>query len=142
MDPKWGQIGEFRCCPHVTVCKQISDPAARRMSTHAFFSCVPSPVPTVKVLYRSHVLTTFLDPILEAMTKHVCWYSRRSKAHRDACPRHEDKARLTGTRIYVLLGPAVAGDTVVPCRFAKVLLFVKAAPFWQKGHCRISFSEL
>ena len=29
-------------------------------------------------------------------------------------------------------GPAMAGNTVVPCRFAKVLLFVKAAPVLAK----------
>ena len=35
------------------------------MSTHTFFSlCVPSPVATVKVLYCSHVLSTFLGPVL------------------------------------------------------------------------------
>ena len=37
---------------------------------------------TVKVLYRSHVLTTFLGPVLGAMMKQVCWHSRRSKAYR------------------------------------------------------------
>ena len=33
-------------------------------------------------LYRSHVLTTFLGPVLGVMTKQVCWHSRRSKAYR------------------------------------------------------------
>ena len=33
-------------------------------------------------LYRSHVLTTFLGPVLGAMMKQVCWHSRRSKAYR------------------------------------------------------------
>ena len=32
---------------------------------------------------HSHVLTTFLDPVLGAMLKQVCWHSRRSKANRD-----------------------------------------------------------
>ena len=31
-------------------------------------------------LYRSHVLTTFLGPVLGAMMKQVCWHSRCSKA--------------------------------------------------------------
>ena len=33
-------------------------------------------------LYHSHVLTTFLGPVLGAMMKQVCWHSRRSKAYR------------------------------------------------------------
>ena len=33
-------------------------------------------------LYRSHVLSTFFDPVLGAMMKQVCWHSRRSEAHR------------------------------------------------------------
>ena len=33
-------------------------------------------------LYRSHVLTTFLGPVLGAMMKQVCWHSRRSKVYR------------------------------------------------------------
>ena len=69
-------------------------------------------------LYRSHVLNTFFGPVLGAMMKQVCWHSRRSEAHRglpEARPRpargqasdakrkwHEDKARLTGTRIYII----------------------------------------
>ena len=34
-----------------------------------------------------HVSTGFLDPVLGAMMKQVCWHSRRSKAYR-GCPRH------------------------------------------------------
>ena len=29
-----------------------------------------------------HVSTSFLDPVLGAMMKQVCWHSRRSKAYR------------------------------------------------------------
>ena len=32
-------------------------------------------------LSRSHVLTTFLGPVLGAMMKQVCWHSRHSKAY-------------------------------------------------------------
>ena len=34
-----------------------------------------------------HVSTSFLDPVLGAMMKQVCWHSRRSKVT-EACPRH------------------------------------------------------
>ena len=44
--------------------------------------CAHRFVITVKALYRSHVLTTFLGPVLGAMMKQVCWHSRRSKAYR------------------------------------------------------------
>ena len=33
-------------------------------------------------LYRNHVLTAFLGPVLGAMMKQLCWHSRRSKAYR------------------------------------------------------------
>ena len=44
-------------------------------------------------LYRSHVLSTFIDPVLGAMMKQVCWHSRRSEAHRglpEARPRTQN----------------------------------------------------
>ena len=44
-------------------------------------------------LYRSHVLSTFFDPVLGAMMKQVCWHSRRSEAHRglpEARPRTQN----------------------------------------------------
>ena len=47
--------------------------------------------------YRSHLLTTFLDPVLGAMMKQVCWHSAL-QAFRGL--RHEDKAK---TRIYTTL---------------------------------------
>ena len=53
------------------------------MSTHTFFSlCGPRRLLLSRSLYRSHVLTHFLGPVLGAMMKQVYWHSRRSKAYR------------------------------------------------------------
>ncbi len=41
-----------------------------------------------------HVSTGFLDPVLGAMMKQVCWHSRRSKAHRGL-----PKARMAGATV-------------------------------------------
>ena len=35
-----------------------------------------------RFLSGRHVSTAFLDPVLGAMMKQVCWHSRRSKAYR------------------------------------------------------------
>ena len=73
------------------------------MSTHTFFSlCVPSPVATVKVPLSQPCFDHFLGPVLGAMMKQVCWHWGAPRLT-EACPRHEDKARLTGTRIYIIL---------------------------------------
>ena len=50
---------------------------------------------------------SLFGPCFRAMIKQVCWHSRLSKAYR-AYPRHEDKARLTETRIYIILLLGVA----------------------------------
>ena len=41
-----------------------------------------------------HVSTGFLDPVLGAMMKQVCWHSRRSKAHRGL-----PEARMAGATV-------------------------------------------
>ena len=41
-----------------------------------------------------HVSTGFLDPVLGAMMKHVCWHSRRSKAYRGL-----PEARMAGATV-------------------------------------------
>ena len=41
-----------------------------------------------------HVSTSFLDPVLEAMMKQVCWHSRRSKAYRGL-----PEARMAASRL-------------------------------------------
>ena len=99
----------------LAICRRARDlQSATMFNMNVNASQVPSPVPTVKVLYRSHVLTLFLDPVLGVMIKQVCWHSRRSEALTEGCPRHEDKARLTETRIYVilLLGPRCGSGTL------------------------------
>ena len=68
----------------------------------------------------------------------------------EACPRHEDKVRLTGTRIYIILLLASlsndwwCGSGTLWCLLdlQKYCCLSKLRQFWQKGHCRISFSEL
>ena len=41
-----------------------------------------------------HVSTSFLDPVLGAMMKQVCWHSRRSKAYRGL-----PEARMVASRL-------------------------------------------
>ena len=41
-----------------------------------------------------HVSTGFLDPVLGAMIKQVCWHSRRSKAYRSL-----PEARMAGATV-------------------------------------------
>ena len=41
-----------------------------------------------------HVSTSFLDPVLGAMMKQVCWHSRRSKAYRGL-----PEARMAASRL-------------------------------------------
>ena len=41
-----------------------------------------------------HVSTCFLDPVLGAMMKQVCWHSRRSKAYRGL-----PEARMAGATV-------------------------------------------
>ena len=45
-------------------------------------------------LSARHVSTGFLDPVLGAMMKQVCWHSRRSKAYRGL-----PKARMAGATV-------------------------------------------
>ena len=56
-----------------------------------------------------HVSTGFLDPVLGAMMKQVCWHSRRSKAHRGL-----PEARMAGATVEEISSkapPAVAKST-------------------------------
>ena len=83
-------------------------------------------------LYRSHVLTTFLGPVLGAMMKQVCWHSRLSKAYR-GLPKARGQSEAHGdSNLYIILLLGWQWDTVVPSGLAKVLLFIKAAPVLAK----------
>ena len=54
-------------------------------------------------VYRSHVLTTFLRPVLGAMMKQVCWHSRRSKAYR-GLPEARGQSEAHGdSNLYIIL---------------------------------------
>ena len=59
-----------------------------------------------------HVSTSFLDPVLGAMMKQVCWHSRRSKAYRGL-----PEARMAASR----LRGACVGQAVV-CRASSLHL--------------------
>ena len=63
-------------------------------------------------LYRSHVLTTFLGPVLGAMMKQVCWHSRRSKAYR-GLPKARGQSEAHGDSNLYTMG-------VRPCVTAKL----------------------
>ena len=108
--PKNGSaIGEFRCCPHHVVQADLR-PCSLNMNVNSYlFLFVPAQVRLLlsRSLYRSHVLTTFLGPVLGAMMKQVCWHSSRSKAYR-GLPKARGQSELTGTRIYILWGYAHA----------------------------------
>ena len=95
---------------------------------------------TVKVLYRSHVLTTFLGPVLGAMMKQLL-ASRRSKAC--ACLRHEDKARLTGTIVGVpsMIDGVAVGHCGAFWTCKSTAVCERCASFGKQGHCRILFSR-
>ena len=77
LDPKVGSaIGDFLLLP-----AEVLQANLRRTSmsvsvnTLLFLSVLPT-------LYsRAHVSAGFLDPVLGAMMKQVCWHSRRSKAY-------------------------------------------------------------
>ena len=61
-------------------------------------ACVSSAKIFSRVQSRSlsgrHVSTGFLDPVLGAMMKQVCWHSRRSKAYRGL-----PEARMAGATV-------------------------------------------
>ena len=92
LDPKMGSdldpkvrsaIGQCGSCPPM-FCKQMCDAlACAWMLTYVFFLARPK---LLLVQWRSrygcHVFTTFLDPVLGAMMKQVCWHSRCSTVHR------------------------------------------------------------
>ena len=83
LDPKMGSaIGEFRCCPQM-LCRFATLQLEHEFQHIPFCLCA-SQVRLLlsRSLYRSHVLTTFLGPVLGAMMKQVCWHSRRIRAHR------------------------------------------------------------
>ena len=56
----------------------------------------------LRSLSGRHVSTSFLDPVLEAMMKQVCWHSRRSKAYRGL-----PEARMAASRSCACVGQAV-----------------------------------
>ena len=58
-------------------------------------------------LYCSHVLTTFLGPVLGAMMKQVCWHSRRSKAYR-GLPKARGESEAQGDSNLYTMGYAHA----------------------------------
>ena len=63
-------------------------------------------------LYHSHVLTTFLGPVLGAMMKQVCWHSRRSKAYR-GLPEARGQSEAHGdSNLYDCWGPFAMIDGV------------------------------
>ena len=84
LDPKMGQPSENfaaarTCCASRFVTLQLEHECQLIP-----FSLCASQVRLLlsRSLYRSHVLTTFLGPVLRAMMKQVCWHSRRSRAYR------------------------------------------------------------
>ena len=106
LNPKMGSaIGEFRCCPQM-FCKQICTEQLEHECQHIPFStlCVPRPLATVEVPLSQPCFEHFFRPCFRgSMMKQVCWHSRRCRGSprpdSDAKLWHEDKARLTGTRI-------------------------------------------
>ena len=111
LDPKMGSaIGEFRCCPQM-FCKQICDPAAWTwMSTHTFFSlCVPRPLATVEVPLSQPCFEHFFQPCFRGHDEAglLAFEALRGSPRpardqaSDAKRNGTDKARLTGTRIYI-----------------------------------------
>ena len=74
------------------------------MSTPPFFSlCVPSPVATVKVPLSQPCFEHFFGPCFRGHDEAGLLAFEALPRLTEACPRHEDKARLTGTRIYIIL---------------------------------------
>ena len=79
------------------------------MSTHTFFSlCGPSPVATVKVPLSQPCFDHFFGPCFRGHDEAGLLAFESLQGLPRPCPRHEDKARLTGTRIYILWGYAHA----------------------------------
>ena len=79
-------IEEFRCCE----CQLMP------------FSLCASKVRLLlsRSLYRSHVLATFLGPVLGAMMKQVCWYSRCSKVYRGLPETHKQSEAHGDSNLY------------------------------------------
>ncbi len=66
-------------------------------------------------LYRSHVLTTFLGPVLGAMMKQVCWHSRRTKAYR-GLPEARGQSETHGdSNLYDCWGPLATPQGCCAC---------------------------
>ena len=137
---KWGQPSENFAAARTCCASRFATLQLEHECQLIPFSLCASQVRLLlsRSLYRSHVLTTFLGPVLGAMMKQVVGIQDAPRLT-EACPRHEDKARLTGTRIYIMLLLSLSNDwwswqwdTVVPSGLARVLLFVKAAPVLAK----------
>ena len=93
---------------------------------------------TVKVPLSQPCFDHFFGPLLGAMMKQVCWHSRRSKTYRGLSG-HEDKARLTETRIikYYDWSPLAMIDRVAVGHcglldLQKYCCLSKLGQFWQK----------
>ena len=89
---RYGTVAARRSCELSQ--RKVIDRAEFAVSRH---SCVALHV-TWRVQSRSlsgrHVSTGFLDPVLGAMMKQVCWHSRRSKAYRGL-----PEARMAGATV-------------------------------------------
>ena len=81
---KWGQPSENFAAARTCCASRFATLQLEHECQLIPFSLCASQVRLLlsRSLYRSHVLTTFLDPVLGAMMKQVCWHSRRSKAYR------------------------------------------------------------
>ena len=80
LDPKVGPaIGEVCCCPQ-RFCEADLRRTSMSVSVNTCFLSLCVPLVSCTVQSRSlsgrHVSTSFLDPVLGAMMKQVCWHSR------------------------------------------------------------------
>ena len=92
-------IGNFAAAAEVLQADLRRTSMSVRVNTcvliHAFSLCASHFVSCiVEVSSWRHVSTSFLDPVLEAMMKQVCWHSRRSKAYRGL-----PEARMAASRL-------------------------------------------
>ena len=84
MTPKWGQPSENFSAARTCCASRFATLQLEHECQLIPFSLCASQVRLLlsRSLYRSHVLTTFLGPVLGAIMKQVCWHSRCSKAYR------------------------------------------------------------
>ena len=92
---KWGQPSENFVAARKCFASRFATQQLEHECQHIPFSLCASQGRLLlsRSLYRSHVLSTFFDPVLGAMMKQVCWHSRRSEAHRglpEARPRTQN----------------------------------------------------